>query len=188
MKKLLSVLLCICILLSLAACTTPVTTPTEAPAATDAPTEKPTDEPAPTEEPGPSSDEYFLPKEDGCNQLTLYWTADTINYDTSDMWIWFEGADGRGYQMYPCEYGAKCMINVPTSVDTVGFIVRTDCTEPCGTSWGSATKDYDGDRFVTVKGGDVEVYLQTGDGNIYFSKDGGKTLYQEKNFQMNIDI
>ena len=124
-------------------------------------------------------DEYFLEKEDGCNQLTLYWKADSINFETSDMWIWFPGADGRGYQMYPCAYGAKCMINVPQDVTEVGFIVRVNCSEPCGTSWGEATKDYDGDRFVEMKG-DTAVYLVSKDGAIYYSNDGGVTLMQKQ--------
>ena len=123
--------------------------------------------------------EYFLPKEDGMNQLTLYWKAGSIDFETSDMWIWFPGADGRGYQMYPCAYGAKCMINVPQDVTEVGFIVRTHCSDPGGTSWGDATKDYDGDRFVEMDG-DTAVYLVSGEGAIYYSNDGGATLMQKK--------
>ena len=58
------------------------------------------DNPAETEAPAvsglePLPDEYFLPKEDGKNQLTVYWKADSINFDTSDMWMWFPGGDGR---------------------------------------------------------------------------------------------
>ena len=94
-------------------------------------------EPEPTQE--PVAEEYFLPKEDGMNQLTIYWKDDSINFETSDMWMWFPGKDGRGYQMYPCAYGAKCMINVPKDVEEVGFIVRINCSEPGGTAWGEAT-------------------------------------------------
>ena len=146
------------------------------------PTEPEPTEPEPAEpEPtalAPLEDEYFLPKEEGCNQLTLYWKADSINFETSDMWIWFPGKDGRGYQMYPCAYGAKCMINVPSDVTEVGFIVRVNCSDPCGTSWGDATKDYDGDRFVEMNG-DTSVYLVSRDGEIYYSNDGGVTLMQK---------
>ncbi|MBR6040707.1 MAG: type I pullulanase [Clostridia bacterium] len=130
-------------------------------------------------EPASVEDEYFLPKEEGMNQLTLYWKASSIDFDTSDMWIWFPGKDGRGYQMYPCAYGAKCMINVPADVTEVGFIVRTHCSDPCGTAWGDATKDYDGDRFVEMDG-DTAVYLVSGEGAIYYSSDGGATLMQKK--------
>ena len=113
-----------------------------------------------------SGEEYFLEPEAGCNQLTIYWTAEHINFDTSDMWIWYEGKDGRGYPMYPCAYGAKCMINVPEGEKTVGFIVRVNCSEPCGTAWGSATKDYDGDRFAEITGKETAIYLKSGDGAI----------------------
>ena len=95
--------------------------PTEAPAATEAPapepTEAPTAEPtaAPTEEPAPEpapAAEYELEREPGCNQLSIYWTKETIDFDTSDMWIWFAGKEGRGYPMHPCAYGAKVVVNV----------------------------------------------------------------------------
>lgn len=131
---------------------------------------------------GFSGEEYFLEPEAGCNQLTIYWTAEHINFDTSDMWIWYEGKDGRGYPMYPCAYGAKCMINVPEGEKTVGFIVRVNCSEPCGTAWGSATKDYDGDRFAEITGKETAIYLKSGDGAIYYSEDGGVNLYQKKSF------
>ncbi|MCR5690349.1 MAG: hypothetical protein K6G71_08890, partial [Clostridiales bacterium] len=143
--------------------------------------------PAPSEAPAaeatpilPLADEYFLPKEDGTKQLTIYWKADTIDFETSDMWIWYPEKDGRGYMMYPCGYGAKCMINVPSDVEEVGFIVRVNCSQPGGTSWGDATKDYESDRFIKMEGGDTQVYLVSGEGNIYFSNDGGATLWEKK--------
>ncbi len=150
--------------------------PTEAPqAATAAPTEAPAPEPAPAE--------YELPREEGCDQLSIYWTKSSIDFDASDMWIWFKGQDGRGYRMHPCAYGAKVVVNVPQDVTEVGFIVRTGCSDPGGTSWGSATKDYDGDRFVKMEGGDVSVFLKSGDETIYYSEDGGMTLKQKMNFK-----
>ena len=166
----------------------PQATATEA-AVPEAPTEAPTEAPkptaAPTEAPAPAfdpADEFMLDPEPGTHQLTIYWKADKINFDTSDMWIWYEGADGHGYKMYPCAYGGKCVLNVPDDVQNVGFIVRTDCSEPGGSSWGSATKDYDGDRFIAVGGKDTQIYLLSGDGAIYFSEDGGVNLYQNKTF------
>ncbi len=129
-----------------------------------------------TETPEP---EYNLPKEDGKNQLTVYWKADSINFETSDMWMWFPGADGRGYPMYPCAYGAKCMINVPADVEEVGFIVRINCSDPGGTSWGDATKVYDGDRFAEMDG-DTQIYLVGDEAAIYYSNDGGVTLMQKQ--------
>ena len=125
-------------------------------------------------------DEYFLPKEEGTKQLTIYWKAGSIDFQTSDMWIWYPEKDGRGYPMYPCAYGAKCMINVPNDVDEVGFIVRVHCSDPGGTSWGEATKDFGDDRFVKMADGDTQIYLVSGEGNIYYSNDGGATLWEKK--------
>ena len=176
-KRALAILLTLLLLLGAVACGG-----TNEPAATDAPADT-ADVQSGTPAPVDTGEEYFLPREDGTRQLTLYWKADVIDFETSDMWIWFAGKDGRGYPMYPCEYGAKCMINVPNDVTEVGFIVRKNCSDPCGTSWGEATKDYDGDRFVEMEEGDTAVYLLSGDETIYFSEDGGKTLMQKKTVQ-----
>ena len=130
------------------------------------------------------AEEYTLPMEEGKNQIIFYWDAEDANLDNCDMWIWFPNADGRGYLFHPCEYGAKVVLNIPEDVGQVGFIVRRDCSEPGGTGWGSAVKDYDGDRFAVITGRTTEVYLKTGDGHQYLSNDGGKTLYEEKTFTL----
>ena len=127
-----------------------------------------------------AEEEYALPREEGTRQLTFYWYGEGVDYDTCDMWIWYPNADGRGYLFHPCEYGVKVVLNVPTEVEKVGFIVRRNCSSPGGTSWGSATKDYDGDRYAEILGDTTEVWLKPGDANMYRSDDGGKTLYQEK--------
>ena len=145
-------------------------------------TAEPLKEPEPVSAVKEPVEEFMLEPEEGCNQLTIYWKKDQIDFDTGDMWIWFEGKDGRGYPLYPCAYGAKCVLNVPEDVKNVGFIVRLNCTEPCGTSWGSAEKDGDADRFAEMTGKNVEIYLEYGDPSIYFSEDGGMTLYQKKVF------
>ena len=121
----------------------------------------------------PAVEEYTLEREEGCNQLTFYWHADGVDYSKCDMWIWYPNADGKGYLFHECEYGAKVVLNVPEDVTEVGFIVRRDCSEPGGTSWGNATKDYDGDRFAEITGPDTVIYLKPGDGAQYFSNDGG---------------
>ena len=126
------------------------------------------------------AEEYSLPREEGTRQVVFYWNGDGADYETCDMWIWFPNADGHGYLFHPCEYGAKVILNVPESESKVGFIVRRNCSDPGGASWGSATKDYDGDRYAELDGDVTEVYLKPGDANMYKSDDGGKTLYQEK--------
>ncbi len=150
--------------------TAPAADPTAAPAVHTA---------APTEEPAPEPAEYQLEREAGCDQLSIYWTKASIDFDTSDMWIWFKGKDGKSYPMYPCDYGAKVVINVPEDVEEVGFIVRTGCSDVGSTSWGTATKDFDGDRFVKMTGGDVSIFLKSGEETIYYSEDGGMNLQQK---------
>ena len=140
--------------------------PTEAPDASNAPVD--------------GGDDYDIPREDGCNKVSFYWYGEGVDYDKCDMWIWYPNADGRGYLFHPCAYGAKVVINVPEGIEEVGFIVRKNCSEPGGTSWGDATKDVDGDRFAKIEGPETEIYLKPGDANIYKSNDGGKTLYQDK--------
>ena len=73
-------------------------------------------------------------REDGCNLLTFYWKG-TADLETSDVWIWWDGKDGSGYPLVPCEYGGMCSVNVPDHITEVGFIVRTDCSDPCQ-NWG----------------------------------------------------
>ena len=141
-------------------------------------------EEAPTEQPsGTPVDEYTLPLEDGYNQLTLYWNYDG-SYENCDVWIWWGDKAGQGYLFHECEYGAKMVVNVPEGVEEVGFIVRRDCSEPGGSSWGSATKDYDQDRFAIIEGRETVIYLKTGDASQYKSQDGGKTLTMIKKFSL----
>ena len=121
-------------------------------------------------------DEYQLPLEEGKNQVTFYWTQSSDDYSKCDMWIWWGDVAGQGYTFHECNYGGKVVINVPEDVDEVGFIVRKDCSEPGGSSWGNATKDFEQDRFAVIEGKQTIIYLKPGDGGQYTSKDGGKTL------------
>ncbi len=133
--------------------------------------------PAEDESPGEEAEEeFFLEKEEGCRQLTLYWNHPDADYAKCDVWIWFPGKDGSGHLFHPCAYGAKCMVNVPAEVSEVGFIVRRNCSQPGGSSWGDATKDFEDDRYVTMTGEDTVIYLKPGDGMQYVSSDGGETL------------
>ena len=174
--RLISFLLAMVMTLGLAACgSQPEPTQPETQAPTQAPTEAPTEPPV--------VEEYTEPIPDGHNQVVFYWNYPG-SYETCDMWIWLPEKDGKGYTFHECEYGGKVIVNVPEGVEQVGFIVRRDCSEPGGTSWGSATKDFDQDRFAKVEGKQTVIYLKTGDPGQYFSNDGGKTLDMAKKFTM----
>ena len=149
-----------------------------APVETTAPTTEPTT--APTEEPTvPPTEEYTEPIPEGYNQVTFYWTWDG-SYENCDVWAWWGDVAGKGYLFHECEYGAKAVVNVPEGVEELGFIVRRDCSDPGGSSWGSATKDYEPDRFAPIEGKETHVYLKSGDPALYKSNDGGRTLDQTK--------
>lgn len=119
---------------------------------------------------GPSGD---VP--DGFNRIVFYWQG-TADISSSDMWIWWSGRDGSGYLFKECPYGFMCSVDVPSDTAKIGFIVRTSCSDPGGSSWGSAVKDWADDRFAYVTGKITEIYLRTGDGLEYTSPDGGETL------------
>ncbi len=151
------------LMLALTGCTptTPSTTGTSA-------TTQPGTTAAPTQ-PSGDEEEYFLPKEEGCNQLTIYWDYDG-DLTTASFWIWPEGGEGRGYLVYKCAYGVKVMVNIPKDVSSVGFIACYGCDNPGGTSWIGGTKDYDGDRYVDMNG-DTTIYLKRGNPMIYHSEE-----------------
>ena len=128
-------------------------------------------------------DEYRLPKEEGHNQITFYWSYPGV-VENCDVWVWWDGKEGSGYLLHECDYGYKAVINVPEGIDRVGFIVRRDCSEPGGSAWGTATKDFGDDRFAVIEGTDTFIYLKTGDSAQYTSKDGGKTLEMIKKFTL----
>jgi pullulanase len=129
-------------------------------------------------------DEYTIPKEDGFNQITFYWSHPGVIEDC-DVWCWWDGKEGSGYVMHPCNYGGKVVINIPEGIEQVGFIVRTGCSEPGGSSWGEATKDATSeDRFAVIEGKETFIYLKSGDPAQYSSKDGGKTLTMIKKFTL----
>jgi len=129
-------------------------------------------------------DEYTIPKQEGYNQLTFYWSYPGV-IENCDIWCWWDGKEGSGYIMHPCDYGAKVVINIPEGIEQVGFIVRTGCSEPGGSSWGEATKDATSeDRFAVIEGAETFIYLKSGDPAQYSSQDGGKTLTMIKKFTL----
>ena len=131
----------------------------------------------------PAAPEYNLPLEEGYNQVTFYWKHNS-GIENCDMWIWWEGKDGNGNIFYPCEYGGKVVINVPENIGQIGFIVRRNCSDPGGSSWGNATKDYESDRFATITGKETVIYLKPGEADQYISNDGGKTLEKIRDFSL----
>ena len=135
----------------------------------------------------PPEGEYDIETPEGYNKLTFYWVnpmfSSWADYETCDIWIWYDDVDGKGYLMEECSYGAKVVINVPDTVTEVGFIVRKDCSEPGGTSWGSASKDGGDDRFAIITGKETYIFLKNGDTNQYASDDGVK-LVQIKKFNV----
>ena len=151
----------------------------------------PTPDPDPDPDPKPDTPdawqppegEYTIPKEEGFNQITFYWSYPGV-IENADVWVWWDGKEGSGYVLHECEYGAKAVINVPEGIEQVGFIVRRDCSEPGGNAWGTATKDYSEDRFAVIEGSDTYIYLKSGDSAQYSSNDGGKTLVMIKKFTL----
>ena len=187
MKRTLAIVLCLLLLLTaFAGCAQPLdgpgmerstegTTPgSNAPETADLPE---TSAPEPT-------GEYTLAREPGTNQLTFYWKAQDVDLSKCDMWIWFPNAEGKGYPFHPCDFGGKVVLNVPEEITELGFIVRKNCSDPGGTSWGEATKDFESDRFAVITGEETVIYLLPGDGAQYVSEDGGVTLTQSKKFTL----
>ena len=129
-------------------------------------------------------DEYTIPMEEGHNQITFYWSHPGV-IENCDIWAWWDGKEGSGYVMHPCDYGAKVVLNIPEGIEQIGFIVRTGCSEPGGSSWGEATKDGTSeDRFAVIEGKETFIYLKSGDAAQYTSNDGGKTLTMIKKFTL----
>ena len=128
----------------------------------------------------------------GHNLITFFWdnpvwVKDPAKLAKCDIWCWWDGGDGGGRMMKQCEYGAMLTLNIPEGVNEVGFIVRTGCTDPGGTSWGNANKDCGpDDLFATIEGPDTFIYLRGGksDANQYHSYDGGKTLQVIQKFNL----
>ncbi len=131
-------------------------------------------------------------REEGHNLITFFWNnplwvKDPAKLAKCDIWCWWDGGEGGGRMMKQCEYGAMLTLSVPEDVTEVGFIVRTNCSDPGGTSWGNANKDCGpDDLFATIEGADTFIYLKGGksDPNQYHSYDGGKTLIPIQKFNL----
>ena len=123
-----------------------------------------------------SYDDVLPDVPEGKQQLVIYYNR-PAGYENCDIWMWYSGADGRGYTFTECAYGARVVLDLPLGIDEVGFIIRTSCSNPGGTEWGEASKDGTGDdRFVMLEGERTIIYTKAGDAMSYTSEDGGKTL------------
>ncbi len=174
-KRLLTILLSLCLTLTLVFCSCASSAnedPSEDGGTTDGgSTDSGSDSGSADEE------EYTLELEDGCRQLTIYYYR-AAGYDNCDIWMWCDGGDNLGGQLFhTCAYGAKVVVNVPEEIEAVGFIIRTNCSDPGGSEWGTATKDAtEDDRYITLSGTYTVIYTKAGDANTYTSSDGGATL------------
>lgn len=120
-------------------------------------------------------EEYTLDLEPGMRQITIYYQCST-GYDDRDVWFWYDGADGKGYEFHACEYGAKFVANIPAAISSVNFIIRKGCV-PGSSNWSGVSKDgTDSDRSVKLEGDYTVIYTKENDPNSYMSSDGGKTL------------
>ena len=146
-------------------------------------TDAPEQMPAPDDNGSVPIEEYTLPLEEGYNQLTIYFKHNDT-YNNCDVWIWWGDVAGKGYILHECAYGAKAVVNVPEGIEEVGFIVRKNCSDPGGSSWGSATKDFEADRFAVIEGKETAIYLKTGVEDQFKSYDGGKTLEMIRKFSL----
>ncbi len=125
----------------------------------------------------PPAGEYDIEVPEGYNKLTFYWvnplfTNGWSDYEDCDIWIWYDDVGLGGVLMEPCAYGAKVVVAIPEDITEVGFIVRKDCDQPGGETWGNATKDGGDDRFAIITGKETYIFLKNGDTNQYASDDG----------------
>ena len=121
----------------------------------------------------PPAGEYTIPKEAGYNQLTFY-LVHPGDLSDWDIWCWWDGKEGSGNALHPCDKGGKVVLNIPEGVEQVGFIVRSGCSEPGGSSWGEATKDATSeDRFAVIEGEETFIFLKSGDAAQYSSNSKG---------------
>lgn len=120
-------------------------------------------------------EDYVLPREDGQRQLVIYWRESVHSYSDNDIWMWYGDVAGRAYELHECSYGAVTAINVPSSTQEVGFIVRNGALTHTS-DWGSAGKVYEANRFVKLIGDVTVIYLTGANPYQFTSSDGGKTL------------
>ena len=112
----------------------------------------------------------IVPKEEGV--LNINYLRDDNNYSSWALWVWADGKDGNEFEFtLTGDYGAICQIDLSDEYfkdcldGDFGVIVKSKG------SWDK--KDVEEDRFfnlssMTKEDGYYNMYLVTGDNNIYF--------------------
>lgn len=120
---------------------------------------------------------YTIPSP-GANQkqIVFYWREADHDYADNDIWLWHADAEGAAFELHECSYGAVAVINVPSNITSVGFIVRKDATTHTGSNWGNANKVYSDDRTAVLTGDVTVIYLTGANAYQFSSNDGGKKL------------
>ena len=105
-------------------------------------------------------------------EIVIHYHRSDQSYDPWNLWIWPQGQDGRAYRFTEEDgFGKVARVELSGKHASVGFIVRTD-------NW---SKDVAIDRYIEeIKDGSAEVWLISGDPNIYYSCPDLNALVRER--------
>ncbi len=100
--------------------------------------------------------------------LTIHYNRPAGDYTGWNLWLWEVGKDGKAVAFDNSDtYGKIATIVLDTAATEFGFLVRLNEWEK---------KDIDSDRLFTATGGKAEIWLKSGDANVYTSKPDGGTI------------
>ncbi|WP_409294836.1 type I pullulanase [Peribacillus sp. SCS-26] len=89
--------------------------------------------------------------------LKIHYQPEPGNTKDWNLWIWPDGKDGKAYPFTGEDsFGKIAEVTLEGSHTKAGFIVRTDSWEKDG-----------GDRFINIKDGAAEVWVISGEDNVY---------------------
>ncbi len=108
------------------------------------------------------------------------WLWDEMGSIRSGGYLWEEGNFGT-YGKANTKYNAKVSVKLSTAVGRLGFLIRLNCTDPGGESWGTATKDGTGndrfipldERFINDKD-EIDAYVHAGNADIFVKDSTGE--------------
>ncbi len=96
-------------------------------------------------------------------QITIHYQRQDNDYTGWNLWIWEVGQSGQSFEFTSTnEFGAVATITLEASTQTIGLIVRKGEWE---------AKDVDADRFIELESNQAEIWLVSGDTNIYTNAD-----------------